>query len=174
MSGTPKTLKDLYLHEIQDIYSANKQAAETCGMFGRRIEDAKLRDKFEQSQSMILENNKALEKIAQSHGKKASGVHCKGMEGLVTEAKKHVLHTDYPHEELRDAAAISQFQRITHYALAGYGTANAYAKQLGDGEGSKHLKALLDDGYEGDRAFTDMAEERINREALHLGDEEEE
>ena len=167
--STPKSLKDLYIHEVKDIHSANKQAAEALGMFGRKIEDAKLQKKFEQSVKEIESNNGELEHLAESHGEKASGMHCKGMEGLVTEAKKHVLHTDYPHEALREAAAIAQFQRMTHYALAGYGTANAYAKELGDDKGSKSLQKLLDDGYEGDRAFTDLATSKINSDAAKAG-----
>ena len=164
MSET-KSLKDLYLHEIKDIYSANKQAAEATAMFGRKIKDADLKAKLEQAVDAIRDNNAELETIAQSHDKKASGLHCKGMEGLVEEAKKHVLHSDYADEALREAACIAQFQRMTHYALAGYGTANAYAKALGDKKGSKHLQKLLDDGYEGDRAFTELAETHINKEA---------
>ena len=174
MSGTTKSLKDLYIHEIKDIHSANKQAAETCGMFARKLhDDSPLVAKFEQAESMIRDNNAELEKLAEAHGEKASGVHCKGMEGLVTEAKKHVLHSDYAHESLREAAAIAQFQRLTHYALAGYGTANAYAEQLGAKEDCKTYKSLLDDGYEGDRAFTELAVERVNAQAAHAGDEEE-
>jgi ferritin-like metal-binding protein YciE len=174
MSGTPHSLKDLYIHEIKDIHSANKQAAETCGMFARKLDTPALIEKFEKSVRMIEDNNAQLEKLAEAHGEKASGVHCKGMEGLVTEAKKHVLHSDYEYEALRDAAAIAQFQRITHYALAGYGTANAYADQLGDSTGTQTFKALLDDGYEGDRAFTDMAVNCINEDAAQADEEEEE
>ncbi len=164
MSKT-KSLKDLYLHEIKDIHSANKQAAEATGMFGRKIEHKDLQKKFEQAVKEIEANNEELEKIAGLHDEKASGKHCKGMEGLCEEAKKHVLHSDYSEEILRDAAAIAQFQRITHYAISGYGTANAYAKELGDDKGSKMLQKLLDDGYEGDRAFTDFATSKVNPKA---------
>ena len=163
--STTKSLKDLYLHEIKDIHSANKQAAEATGMFARKVDDKDLVAKLEKAQKAILDNNAALEKIAESHGAKASGLHCKGMEGLVTEGKKHVLHEDYADEALREATAISQFQRMTHYALAGYGTANAYAKQLGDDTGSEHLQKLLDEGYEGDRAFSELAVNHINADA---------
>ncbi|MGB3456571.1 MAG: DUF892 family protein [Litorimonas sp.] len=173
MSGTTRSLKDLYIHEIKDIHSANKQAAETCGMFARKLPgDSPLIDKFKQSEQMIKDNNAELERLAEAHGEKASGMHCKGMEGLVTEAKKHVLHSDYTDEALREATAIAQFQRMTHYALAGYGTANAYADQLGDSAGKKTFKALLDDGYEGDRAFTDIAVNCINAEAAQADEEE--
>ncbi|MGB6230906.1 MAG: ferritin-like domain-containing protein [Litorimonas sp.] len=174
MSGTTKSLKDLYIHEIKDIHSANKQAAETCGMFARKLpEGSPLIAKFEQSEQMIKDNNAELEKLAERHGETASGMHCKGMEGLVTEAKKHVLHSDYTDEALREATAIAQFQRMTHYAISGYGTANAYAKQLGDDQGSKTFQGLLDEGYEGDRAFTDMAVNCINEQAAHASEEEE-
>ena len=163
--STTKTLEDLYIHEIKDIHSANKQAAETTAMFGRKIENADLVAKLEKAVDGIKSNNEVLDTVAEAHGKKASGVHCKGMEGLCEEAKKHVLHSDYADESLREAACIAQFQRITHYALAGYGTARAYAEQLGDEKGVEHLKALLDDGYEGDRAFTDLAVDHINKMA---------
>jgi len=168
MSKT-KTLKDLYIHEIKDIHSANKQAAEATGMFGRKIENPDLKAKFEQAVKEITSNNAELESIAEAHDKSASGMHCKGMEGLCEEAKKHVLHSDYSDESLREAAAIAQFQRITHYALAGYGTANAYAQEIGDSQGSKALKKLLDDSYEGDRAMTDMATSKINPAASKAG-----
>ena len=173
MSAT-KSLKDLYLHEIKDIYSANKQAAEATGMFARKLDQKDTVEKLEKAVEGIKSNNEHLATIAEAHGKKASGVHCKGMEGLCEEAKKHVLHSDYATDDLRAAAAISQFQRITHYALAGYGTAHAYAKELGDKQGMKTLKTLLDDAYEGDRAFTDLATETVNPHAAKAGGEEEE
>lgn len=164
MSET-KTLEDLYIHEIKDIHSANKQAAEAAGMFARKVDNSALTDKLEQAVEQIKANNEALDKLAERHDKSAGGMHCKGMEGLVTEGKKHVLHSDYADESLREASAIAQFQRMTHYALSGYGTANAYAKRIGDMEGSKTLLELLDISYEGDRAFSALAEDCINRQA---------
>jgi len=162
------SLKDLYIHEIKDIHSANKQAAETTGMFARELKHEALSQKLFSAEEKIKANNGDLETIAKLHDEKASGMHCKGMEGLCTEGKKHVLHSDYSDDALKASVAISQFQRMTHYALSGYGTAHAYAIQLGDTEGAKILKGLLDETYDGDRSFTDMAVETVNEQASSI------
>ena len=99
----------------------------------------------------------ALEGLCSDHGIKPNAEHCKGMEGLVTEARKHGLSEEITDADVRDAAIIPQYQRMVHYALAGYGTLVAFANRLGlDGDAAV-LQKCLDETYDGDRRLTQIA-----------------
>jgi ferritin-like metal-binding protein YciE len=81
------------------------------------------------------------------------------MEGLVAEAHAHVLDAEFGNDDVRDAMIITQYQRMVHYALAGYGCLVAFANRIGkDGEAAQ-LQTLLDHTYDGDRRMTQIATE---------------
>ena len=87
------------------------------------------------------------------------------MEGLVKEAKAHAIDAEIEDEDVRDASIISQYQRMTHYALAGYGTVLAFARRLGFKDDAEQLQTCLDNTYSGDREMSQLAEGEVNREA---------
>ena len=88
-----------------------------------------------------------------------------GMEGLVAEARAHSLDQPFGDDAARDAMIITQYQRLIHYALAGYGCLAAFAKRLDLGDDATALKECLDQTYDGDRTMTDLATGGINKEA---------
>ncbi|MEO1793703.1 MAG: DUF892 family protein, partial [Pseudomonadota bacterium] len=65
----------------------------------------------------------------------------------------------------RDAMIITQYQRMTHYGLAGYGCVVAFAKRLGLEDEARRLQDCLDATYDGDRTMTKLAEGTINKAA---------
>ena len=84
--------------------------------------------------------------------------HCRGMEGLGREAKKHVLEKSSSDDRLNDLVIIAQYQRMSHYGLAGFGTAAAYARALGRSEDETALKSIVSDIYRGDEIASRLAE----------------
>ena len=136
-----KDLKDVYQHMLQDQYSANKQALDMTTKLGRAAESKAVSEAL----------------IAGTNGIDPTGAHCKGMEGLVNEARAHAIDEEFGDSDTRDAMIIAQYQRLVHYAIAGYGTLAAYANRLGlDGDAAV-LKKCLDETYDGDRRMTDIA-----------------
>ena len=160
-----KNLNDLYLHELKDLYNADKQAKAIHKKLHKAAKNEKLRDALESCIEGIDEGMEMLTNICESHGKKPTGMTCKGMKGLVEEAKHHVMEEKFGDEDAKDAAIIAQSQRMTHYAIAGYGTAAAFAQTLGYKDDVKKLKECLKNTYGGDKRMTKIATSGINRKA---------
>jgi len=82
---------------------------------------------------------------------------CPGMQGLIQEATQHALESDLP-PQLRDLEMIAQYQRMSHYGLAGFGTVAAYAAALGMSEEANKLKSIVSDIYKADEYSSRVAE----------------
>ncbi|WP_324754958.1 DUF892 family protein [Roseovarius sp. Pro17] len=160
------TLEDLYLEQLKDIHSANTQALDVTNEMAEVASDANLKDALKSGADGISRGNEALEDIAKRHEEDLGGAHCKGMEGLVSEARAHAVDESFGDDAVRDAMIITQYQRLVHYALAGYGCLAAFAGRLELGEDERALKSCLDKTYEGDRTMTDLATGGINKDAL--------
>jgi ferritin-like metal-binding protein YciE len=103
--------------------------------------------------------------LAKAHGAEADGRHSKAMEGLVAEAEKDVFGERFTDGDTRDAAIIAEYQRMAHYAIAGYGTIRAFAQRLKLDSDAAAAQECLDKSYDGDRKFTEIATGHVNRDA---------
>ena len=130
-----------------------------------KASDASLKDMLTKSQTDIDKHIDLLKDLIASNDEKVSKEHCKGMEGLVAEATKHVLEEGPDKGPLLDVMIVAQYQRMTHYGIAGFGTAAAYAKALGLKNDHKVLSAATKDIYGGDEYMTKLAETSVNVEA---------
>ena len=160
-----ETLKDVYLDQLQDLWSANTQAAEIVTQLGRAAKDKELSQALIDGVQGINDGIQKVAEICNKHDIAPNGEHCKGMEGLVAEAKAHVLDADFGDDDARDAMIITQYQRMTHYALAGYGCVVAFANRLGEDEDGAILQDCLDNTYDGDRRMTAIATGGVNKAA---------
>ena len=159
------TLKDLYLDQLKDIYSACKQSMPVVTELGRNATSRELSEALIAGNNGIARGMEVLAEICNSHGTDPTGEHCKGMEGLVLEARKHAVEASIGDDDVRDAAIITQYQRLTHYAIAGYGCLRSFANRLElDGDAAK-LQECLDQTREGDQHMTRIAEGGVNAAA---------
>lgn len=159
------TLKDIYIDQMQDIYSACKQSKDATQKLHDAATDEELKGALKAGILGIEEGIGALTQIIESHGEKPSGEFCKGMEGLVKEVHAHVLDADFTDDDVRDAMIVTQYQRMAHYAIAGYGCCKAFASRLELREDATTLDKCLDASYDGDRRFTEIATSGINKAA---------
>jgi ferritin-like metal-binding protein YciE len=162
-----ETMQDLYLHELKDIYNAEKQILQALPKMAEKATHSELRQAFEDHRRVTEEQVRRLDTIFDDLGQSASGKKCKGMEGLIEEGEE-ILEEDAD-PDVRDAALIAAAQRIEHYEIAAYGTVRTYAKQLGFDRHADLLQSTLDEEGETDKQLTQLAEGRINREA-QMGD----
>jgi ferritin-like metal-binding protein YciE len=160
-------LEDLYLNQLQDNYSANKQMAGIVGEFEQAAKNDKLKNMLSKSKQGISKHNETLKSIITKHGGNPDGEHCKGMEGLVKEGRAHGLEPEFGDPSVQDAAIIAQMQRMSHYGLAGFGTAKAMAEALGKSDEAQQLDVSLGDIYDADEYLTNIAEQRVNPKAAH-------
>jgi len=159
------SLRDVYIDQMQDIYSANRQSAIMTGKLADAASNEELKKALKDGVVGINDGMTELRDLISTHGEDPTGEFCKGMEGLVKEAQAHVLDADFGDSDAKDAMIITQYQRMVHYALAGYGCCVAFANRLGlDGDGAR-LQKCLDDTYDGDRRMTDIATGGVNKAA---------
>ena len=163
--SAPEDLKDIYTDELKDLWSANDQMKKVLKKITTKASDASLKDMLTKSQADIETHTELLKALIASNDEKVSKEHCKGMEGLVTEARKHALEASFGSDDVRDAAIITQYQRLTHYAIAGYGCVRSFANRLElDGDGAV-LQECLDNTRSGDENMTRIAESGVNQAA---------
>ncbi|GAA0282432.1 Protein YciF [Methylorubrum aminovorans] len=156
--SAPSSLKEVYLDEMKDLWSANDQMIKTVKELGGHAGDPKLKQMLEHSVGGIQKHTDILKDLIQQNGGEAEPEYCKGMEGLVTEAKKHGIQEAPSDAKLRDVEIIAQYQRMSHYGLAGFGSAAAYAKALGRTEDEQKLKQAVAEIYKGDEIASQLAE----------------
>ena len=154
------TLKDLYIHELKDLYSAEKQLIKALPKMAKAATSSKLAEGFEAHLKQTRKHAERLEKILSAHDQTTRGPKCKGMEGLIEEGESMI--EEEADEEVRDAGLIAAAQRVEHYEIAGYGTARTYAELLGDKDGARILQTTLDEEAETDVKLTKLAESSIN------------
>ena len=164
--STPESLKDLYTDELKDLWSANDQMKRVLKKVTSKASDEKLKEMLAKSQEGIEKHTDVVKELIAGQGEKVSKEHCKGIEGLVEEATKHTSSEDAPKKgPVLDAMIIAQYQRMTHYGIAGFGTAASYAKTLGLKDDAKKLGDATKEIYGGDEYATKLAETTVNIDA---------
>jgi ferritin-like metal-binding protein YciE len=164
-----KTLRDLYVHELKDIYSAEKQITKALPKMAKAASHEELVEGFEEHLAQTEQQIERLETILEGLGESTRGEKCKGMEGLLEEGKKMMEEDAAP--EVLDAALIAAAQKVEHYEIASYGTIRTYAEMLGEDEAVQLLQQTLDEEIETDEKLTELAESAINVEAEMAEDE---
>ncbi len=154
------TLKDLYVLELKDLLSAEKQIIKALPKMAKAASSPELVAGFKRHLDETKEQVGRLEKILASHKQTTRGPKCKGMEGVLAEGAEMI--EEEADDEVRDAGLISAAQRVEHYEMAGYGSARTYAELLGDKEGAKLLQTTLDEEIATDKKLTKLAKSTIN------------
>lgn len=153
----------LFVHELKDLYSAEKQLAQALPKMRDKAVNSELRKAFDTHLNETKEQIKRLEQIFEKLDYAPTGEKCEAMAGLIEEAEEvmETVETD----EVLDAALIGAAQRVEHYEIAGYGTARTYAKRLGNDEAVRLLQQTLDEENKTDELLTQLAEKSANPQA---------
>ena len=159
-------LSDVYVNELKDLWSANDQMARVVKKMAPKATHPKLKQMLDKSMTGITVHTELLKTLIASHDAKVSKEHCKGMEGLASEALKHTIEEAPDKGPVLDAVIIAQYQRMTHYGITGFGTAAAFAQALKLTDDNKQLKAAVKDMYTSDELMTELAEAAVNMDAV--------
>ena len=135
-----RTLQALYTDELRDLCSANDQMQAVVSRMAGRASDQRLQALLLRSVTGIGKHTQAIRAMLPAD----ADLQCRGMQGLVEEAARHAIEADLP-AALRDIAMVAQYQRMSHYGIAGFGTAAAYADALGQTEQAAMLRAIVSD-----------------------------
>jgi ferritin-like metal-binding protein YciE len=160
-----KTLNDLFIHQLKDLYGAEQQLLQAMPKVEAKITSGELKRTFARHREETTQHVSRLEKAFESLGIKPTAEKCKAMEGLLKETMQFMEEeADKP---VMDAGLIACAQRVEHYEIAGYGTACTYAKYLGHQEALNLLKQTLSEEKKTDERLTVLAESTINVKAEH-------
>jgi len=148
-------LNDLFLEQLQDLYSAETQLVEALPKLASASSNEELRDAFEQHLAETREHVKRLTQIFEQLGETPGTEVCKGMQGLIKEGDEVLKLKGQP--AVIDAALIAAAQRVEHYEIAAYGTVKTLADQLDQDDAKSLLDDTLDEEGKADKLLTKIA-----------------
>ena len=165
-----KSLQDLLVEELKDLYSAENQILKALPRMIRKASHPQLKKAFTTHERQTRQQVARLERICKGLGVSPKGKKCVGMEGLIEEAKD--LISENPEPDVLDAGLIAAAQHVEHYEMAGYGCVRTYARLLGRDRDADLLQQTLDEEGDTDKLLTKIAESGINVEAASGGEDE--
>jgi ferritin-like metal-binding protein YciE len=159
-----KNLEDLFIYEIKDLYSAEKQLITALPRMAKQAEDEELKSAFETHLEETRKQKEKLEKVFELLEMKPAAKKCEAMAGLIEEGKELLDEDATP--ETKDAGLIACAQKIEHYEISGYGTAAHFAERLGYQEVFQILSEILEEEKKTDTILNDLAKSSINEKAM--------
>jgi ferritin-like metal-binding protein YciE len=158
-----KTMDDLFVHQLQDIYYAEKQLVKALPKMADKATDAQLKQGFMTHLDETKVHVQRLEQVFQMHGVEARAVDCPAIDGIIEEAEE--VAGEVVDKSVLDAALINAAQAAEHYEITRYGSLIAWAKQLGRNDCAMVLQKTLDEEKATDKKLTTLAESKINLRA---------
>ncbi|HEX3274346.1 MAG TPA: ferritin-like domain-containing protein [Gemmatimonadales bacterium] len=158
-----KTLDDLFVHMLQDIYYAEQQITKALPKMIAKVTNPELKRALESHLSETKNQVTRVERVFQMHGQPAKAVTCPAIDGIIEEANE--ILGDAKDSEVLDAAAAAAAQAVEHYEIARYGTLIAWARELGRDDCASVLEQTLSEEKAADLKLTEVAEGRLNRMA---------
>jgi len=158
-----KSMEDLFLHVLQDIYYAEMQIVKALPDM---IEKATNRELTAALQNHLGETQKHVQRLDQAFeliGESPKGTTCPAIDGIIKEAKE--IAGDIAEKKVLDAALITAAQAVEHYEITRYGTLIAWAEEIGNGPVAKLLTTTLSEEQAADKKLTTIAERKVNRKA---------
>jgi ferritin-like metal-binding protein YciE len=157
------TMEQLFVDELKDLYSAEKQITKALPKIAKGVTSEELKqallDHLEETNGQVAR----LEQVFGILGKRPAGKTCIGMKGVLEEGSEMLEDTEKG--EVRDAGVISAAQRVEHYEMAGYGSARAFAKLLGQSEIADLLEQTLEEEKAADKKLTSISKQ-VNSGAM--------
>lgn len=158
-----KTLDDLFLDTLKDIYYAEKQIVKTLPKMAKAATAPELKAGFEQHLEETEGHIERLEQIFELLGKPARGKTCDAILGIIEEGKS--IMDEFKGTVALDAGLISAAQAVEHYEIARYGTLKTWATQLGMKDAVALFDATLKEEEATDKKLSQVAIGSVNRKA---------
>ncbi|MCV3739311.1 ferritin-like domain-containing protein [Rhizobium sp. TRM96647] len=158
-----KTLDDLFLDTLKDIYYAEKQILKALPKMARAAQSEESKAGFLQHRDETQNQIERLEEVFEMLGKPARGKTCEAIQGIIAEGQE--IMEEFKNSPAMDAGLISSAQAVEHYEIARYGTLIAWAKQLGLKDAVPLLKQSLSEEEATDKKLTQLAVTAANAKA---------
>ena len=158
-----KTMNDLFLHQLQDIYYAEKQLVKALPKMAQKATDTQLKQGFLTHLEETKTHVERLEQVFKMHGAEVKAVDCPAIDGIIEEADE--VTGEVADKAVLDAALINAAQAAEHYEIVRYGSLIAWARQLGRSDCASVLQKTLDEEKMTDKKLTSLAEGQVNLRA---------
>src|ERR1700722_15591649 len=162
--ATTKTLNDLMLTFMQDVYYAERQILKALPKMAKAAQNEDLRQALlhhrEETQGQVERLQKAFEAL----GKRAQGKTCEAINGLIEEGEEGI--GEFPEGVVRDAGILANAQAVEHYEMARYGTIIAWAKACGEDQVAQLMHETLEEEKKADTLLNGLAKKAINQQAV--------
>ena len=158
-----KTLDDLFVHTLRDIYYAEKQIEKALPKMIDKATSPELKAVFEKHLQETKGHIERVEQVFEMHGVEAKGVDCPAIDGIIEEANE--VAGDVDDKQVLDAALIASAQAVEHYEITRYGTLKRWAKELGLQDAATLLDETLQEESQTDDDLTKLAETAVNAKA---------
>ncbi len=158
-------LRELFVHELSDLYSAEKQLTQALPKMAKAATFPELKQAFELHLEQTEGQLERLDKVFDLIGEKPKRIKCKGMEGLIEEGSELLKEKPKSEDAAIDDGLIAAAQRFEHYDIAASGTVRNYADTLGEEQAAELLQQTLDEEGETDKKLTQLAVSKVNRAA---------
>jgi len=159
-----KTMDELFHALLQDVYYAEKQLTKALPKMAKNADNARLKKAFTDHLKETEGHLERLEQAFEMIAKPARGKKCDAILGIIAEGKEVIDEAD--DDQIRDAGLIASGQAAEHYEIARYGTLCAWAKLIGKPQVARLLHETLEEEKHADQLLTQIAEERVNQQAL--------
>jgi ferritin-like metal-binding protein YciE len=158
-----KTMDDLFVHTLRDIYYAEKQILKGLPDMIEKANDPQLKQAFQAHFGETKNHVTRLEQVFKMHGTEAKGIDCPAIDGILEEAED--IAGEIEDQEVLNAALVAAAQAVEHYEITRYGTLIAWAKRLGRNDAANVLQKTLDEEKATDKKLTQLAESKLNLKA---------
>jgi len=162
-----KSMDDLFLHLVKDIYYAEKQILKALPKMAKSATNQELKQAFELHLEQTRGQVERLEQVFDQLDVPKRGRRCEAMEGLLEEAFSTM--EDIEDQSVLDVGMIINAQKVEHYEIAGYGSLVALAKQLGHNDAAQLLEQTLNEEKETDQKLNQVALRVANPSASGQG-----
>jgi ferritin-like metal-binding protein YciE len=150
------TLHDLFIHELQDVASAEAQLVKALPKMAKAVKNPELREAMEEHLEETKNHLKIVTEMLKAFDADRGDVTCEAMKGLIEEGENLLKEDADP--AVLDAAIIAAAQKIEHYEIATYGTLRAWADQLEETDAAESLDGILSEETATDERLTAIAE----------------
>ncbi|MGA9291496.1 MAG: ferritin-like domain-containing protein [Ignavibacteriaceae bacterium] len=164
---TVKTLKDLVIDGIEDMYNAEMQLTKALPKLAEKASNSSLKEAFQEHLKETKNHVKRLENVFKELEMNPKEKICMGIKGIVSEGEEFI--NEVKESDVMDAALVAAGQKAEHYEISSYGTLINLSKRLGLDNVAKYLKDNLVEEYTADDKLTKISDSEVNRkaEAVH-------
>lgn len=155
-----QNLRELYLHQLRDLYSAENQLSRALPQLARAASAPELQAALKQHHKQTREQARRLDQVFAQLGESPAGQRCKAMAALIKEAKDLIKEGGEP--AVLDAGLIAAAQKVEHYEISGYGSARTLASMLRDDEAAELLQTTLNEEGTADETLAELAEATLS------------